>query len=80
MVSFFSGVESSYFLERVADKVLFGGIDKDRKLAEVTAECKALKLAERLREKAVEEVSYCSLSVWRLHMLRLVAPSVGSVG
>jgi chromosome segregation ATPase len=31
--------------------------DKDRKLAEATAECKALKLAERLREKAVEELS-----------------------
>lgn len=43
--------------ERVSHKGLFGGIDKDRKLAEATAECKALKLAERLREKAVEEVS-----------------------
>lgn len=31
--------------------------DKDRKLAEVTAERKALKLNERLREKAVEELS-----------------------
>ncbi|KAG0583108.1 hypothetical protein KC19_3G110100 [Ceratodon purpureus] len=31
--------------------------DKDRKLGELTADCKALKLAERLREKAVEELS-----------------------
>lgn len=46
--------------ERISYMVLFGGIDKDRKLAEATAECKALKLAERLREKAVEEVSHMS--------------------
>ena len=39
--------------------VRFGDVDKDRKLQEVSAECKALKLAERLREKAVEEVSSC---------------------
>lgn len=46
--------------ERISYTVLFGHIDKDRKLAEATAECKALKLAERLREKAVEEVSCIS--------------------
>ncbi|XP_024381202.1 microtubule-associated protein 70-3 [Physcomitrium patens] len=31
--------------------------DKDRKLAEATAECKVLKQRERLREKAVEELA-----------------------
>ncbi|KAM0033731.1 putative microtubule-associated protein [Helianthus debilis subsp. tardiflorus] len=36
--------------------------DKDRKLSEAQAEIKALRLSERLREKAVEEV----LSVWYL--------------
>lgn len=30
--------------------------DKDRELSEAQAEIKALKLSERLREKAVEEV------------------------
>lgn len=32
-------------------------VDKDRELGEAQAEIKALKLSERLREKAVEEVS-----------------------
>lgn len=31
--------------------------DKDRELGEAQAEIKALRLSERLREKAVEEVS-----------------------
>lgn len=31
-------------------------VDKDRELNEAQAEIKALKLSERLREKAVEEV------------------------
>jgi len=40
--------------------------DKDRELSEAQAEIKALRLSERLREKAVEEVTanffnYCSL-------------------
>lgn len=33
--------------------------DKDRELCEAQAEIKALKLSERLREKAVEEVRVC---------------------
>lgn len=47
--------------------LFFFGLDKDRKLAEVTAECKALKLAERLREKAVEEVSSVCVLLYRRH-------------
>lgn len=35
----------------------FSGADKDRELGEAQAEIKALRLSERLREKAVEEVS-----------------------
>ena len=62
--------------------VLFGGIDKDRKLAEVSAECKALKLAERLREKAVEEVSHVSfgLETSFLTYVEACAPVMDSVG
>jgi len=46
--------------------------DKDRELSEAQAEIKALRLSERLREKAVEEVTtnfsiivncFCSLFV-----------------
>lgn len=33
------------------------GVDKDRELSEAQAEIKALRLSERQREKAVEEVS-----------------------
>lgn len=35
--------------------------DKDRELGEAQAEIRALKMSERLREKAVEEVSFCFL-------------------
>lgn len=38
--------------------VLFVRADKDRELGEAHAEIKALRLSERLREKAVEEVIY----------------------
>ena len=37
---------------------MFPCADKDRELSEAQAEIKALKLSERLREKAVEEVTY----------------------
>lgn len=37
--------------------MFFFGADKDRELGEAQAEIKALRLSERLREKAVEEVS-----------------------
>jgi len=37
--------------------ILFFGSDKDRELGEAHAEIKALRLSERAREKAVEEVS-----------------------
>ncbi|KAF9625240.1 hypothetical protein IFM89_020826, partial [Coptis chinensis] len=37
--------------------------DKDRELAEANAEIKALRLSERLREKAVEEVSQIAVAV-----------------
>lgn len=33
--------------------------DKERELAEAQAEIRALRLSERLREKAVEEVNFC---------------------
>ena len=33
--------------------------DKDRELGEAQAQIKALKLSERAREKAVEEVNFC---------------------
>lgn len=36
---------------------MFGFADKDRELSEAQAEIKALRLSERLREKAVEEVT-----------------------
>jgi len=40
------------------------GVDKDRELGDAQAEIKALRLSERLREKAVEEVIYHSLFVF----------------
>jgi hypothetical protein len=40
------------------------GVDKDRELGDAQAEIKALRLSESLREKAVEEVIYHSLSVF----------------
>lgn len=40
--------------------VLFVRADKDRELGEAHAEIKALRLSERLREKAVEEVIFMS--------------------
>jgi hypothetical protein len=61
MVSFSAESSLPIWLSVHLTRFFFCGIDKDRKLAEVTAERKALKLNERLREKAVEEVSYISL-------------------
>lgn len=51
--------------------ILLGGLkhltlvcaDKDRELSESQAEIKALRLSERQRKKAVEEVSYHSVFV-----------------
>jgi len=37
----------------------WGDVDKDRELGEANAEIKALRLSERQREKAVEEVCLC---------------------
>lgn len=38
-------------------------VDKDRELSEAQAEIKSLRLSERLREKAVEEVLLSSYNV-----------------
>lgn len=54
--------------------MFFGCADKDRELGEAQAEIKALRLSERLREKAVEEVEYIILkcfgftSCWSCHI------------
>lgn len=61
----FSGVPSDSF-EYVISLIWsssFSGLDKDRELGEANAEIKALRLAERLREKAVEEVRILPLHV-----------------
>lgn len=55
-----------WFLWFLSFFCLFVFADKDRELSEAQAEIKALRLSERLREKAVEEVTanffnYCSL-------------------
>ena len=46
------------FLGRLGLLIFFFGVcaDKDRELGDAHAEIKALRLSERLREKAVEEV------------------------
>lgn len=44
--------------------------DKDRELGEAQAEIKALRLSERLREKAVEEVNFIFLVCFLENILR----------
>ena len=46
---------------------MFVSADKDRELGDAHAEIKALRLSERLREKAVEEVLYLSVRMFWFH-------------
>ena len=52
--------------------------DKDRELGEAHAEIKALRLSERAREKAVEEVtSQCSSCLCKTVVCRLISLFLG---
>ena len=56
----------------------YGVADKDRELGEAHAEIKALRLSERAREKAVEEVtSQCSSCLCKTVVCMLISLCLG---